>query len=168
MAVTSDILATYRNPRAVMRRHLAGGAREDRALIFLFAACLLIFVAQWPRLSREAYLNPEVPLDARIGAALLGWMFIAPLCLYAIAAASHLVARAFGGRGTFFSARMALFWSLLAAAPLFLLHGLVAGFVGPGAGLRVTGLGVLAVFLGIWFLSLTTAERSPTPDGTPK
>jgi hypothetical protein len=42
------------------------GRREDRALAMLIAACLVIFVAQWPRLSREAYLAPDggPPLEA--------------------------------------------------------------------------------------------------------
>ena len=116
--------------REVLRRKLAGGAREDRALATLFGACLLIFVAQWPGLSRAAHLEPEIPLDARLGGALMAWLFIAPLAAYVIAAVSHAVARLLGGRGSWFGARLALFWALLAASPLWLLNGLVAGLIG--------------------------------------
>lgn len=162
MAVTTEILRTYRTPGAVLRRRLQDGVREDRALAVLMGACLVIFVAQWPRLAREAHLDPAVPLDARIGGALLGWLFLAPLFFYLLAALSHLVARLFGGQGSFHSARVALFWSLLAAAPLFLLNGLVAGLLGPSLALTFTGVVLLAVFLAIWFLSLAEAER-PQP-----
>ena len=161
--MTLDILATYRSPRAVMRRHLAMGIREDRALFYMVLACGLIFVAQWPRLSRQAYLDDTVPLDALLGGALMGWLFLAPLALYLIAGLSHLVARVVGGQGSWFSTRLALFWSLLAASPLWLLNGLVAGFIGPGAAFSLTSLVALAVFLSFWGLSLIEAERSVVP-----
>lgn len=164
MAVTAEILRSWTHPREAMRRQLAHGIREDRALLLVMVACLVIFVAQWPRLARESWLDPSVPLEARLGAALLGLMFIAPLMLYALAAASHLVARLFGGRGSFGGARLALFWSLLATAPAFLLHGLAQGFLGPVPATRILGVLVLAVFLVIWFLSLMEVERgAPVP-----
>ena len=163
MALTSDILVTYRSPRAVMRKHLALGLREDRALMFLAIACVLIFVAQWPRLRREAFLDDAVPFNALLGGALMGWLFIAPLVLYGIAALSHLIARALGGQGSWYSARLALFWSLLAASPLWLLNGLVAGFIGPGLQLGLTSAIALAVFLIFWGLSLIEAEKPPVP-----
>ena len=59
MSVALDILRTFRAPRAVLRKRIASGAREDRALAILMGACLLIFVAQWPRLSREAKRSSE-------------------------------------------------------------------------------------------------------------
>ena len=163
MALTQDILATYRGPRAVMRKHLGLGLREDRALMFLAIACVLIFVAQWPRLRREAFLDDAVPFNALLGGALMGWLFIAPLALYAIAALSHLIARALGGQGSWYSARLALFWSLLAASPLWLLNGLVAGFIGPGLQLGLTSAIALAVFLIFWGLSLIEAEKPSVP-----
>jgi hypothetical protein len=146
MAVTLDILRAWRAPRTLIREKLGQGVREDRALAVLMGACLLFFVAQWPRLSREAFLHPEVPLDARMGGALMGWVFIAPLLFYAVGAGSHLVARVLGGKGTWFSARLALFWALLAVSPLVLLNGLVAGFIGEGPGATVVGVLVLLGF----------------------
>jgi hypothetical protein len=159
MAVTLDILKGWRAPRALIRQKLGQGVREDRALAVLMGACLLFFVAQWPRLSREAFLHPEVPLDARMGGALLGWVFIAPLLFYAVGAASHLVAKVLGGKGTWFSARLALFWALLVVSPLVLLNGLVAGFIGDGPGATVVGVLVLLGFLYLWLSMLIEAER---------
>jgi len=157
MAVTRDIAATYRGPGAVMRRLIGMGQREDRALAILMAGCVVMFVAQWPRLAREAYLTGQ-ELNPLLGGALLAWAFMAPLILYAVALISHWIARVFGGRGTGFGARMALFWALLAASPLVLLHGLVAGFVGPGPGLTAVGVVWFAAFAAFWALGLREAE----------
>ena len=163
MALIPDILASYRRPRMVMRRRLDAGPREDLALIYLLLGCGLIFVGQWPRLAREAHLSVEVPLNALLGGALLGWLFIAPLAFYAIAALSHLAARALGGQGSWYAARLALFWGLLASAPLWLLDGMTAGFIGQGPARTVTGALALAAFLFIWINSLAEAERSEVP-----
>lgn len=161
MAVTTDIVATWRRPGAVMRRLLSMGRREDRALAMLLAACLIIFVAQWPRLSREVFFDPSVPLEARLGGALFGWFFIFPLLAYALAAASHVLALLVRGRGTWYSSRLALFWSLLATSPAFLFYGMVAGFIGPGPEQRIAGGVLVVAFLAIWGLSLREAEREP-------
>ncbi|MBK5934264.1 hypothetical protein C8N32_10210 [Rhodovulum imhoffii] len=162
MSLTLEVLSTWRNPRAAMRRQLAAGQREDRAIVYLMVACLLVFVSQWPGLARQAYHDPEIPLDARIGGALMAWMFLAPLIFYGLAAVSHLVSRAFGGQGTWYSARLALFWSLLAVSPVWLLHGLVAGFIGAGAALGLVATVLAVAFLAIWLLSLAEAEKIGT------
>lgn len=158
MPVTTDILATYRGPGRVMRRMLSRGPREDRALVFLMLGCAIVFVAQLPRLSREAHMGGQ-DLNMLMGATLLAWMFLAPLLLYAIAGLSHVLAHVLGGQGNGYGARLALFWSLLAASPLVLLHGLVAGFIGPGPGLQAIGVIWLGVFLWFWLSGLKTAQR---------
>ena len=129
MPVTADITATYRGPGRVIGRLLDAGQREDRALVILMAFCVLMFIAQMPRLAREAHLN-GTDLNMLMGGALMAWVFIAPLVLYLLAAVSHLVARLVGAKGSWYGARLALFWALLASSPLVLLHGLVAGFIG--------------------------------------
>ena len=161
MALASDIAASYRRPGPVVRRRLGDPDRaEGRALVTCMLACFLIFVAQWPRLSREAYLADR-DVQPMIGGALMGWIFIMPLVLYALAGISHFVAGRLGGQGSYVEARMALFWALLAAAPLWLLWGLVAGFVGPGPGLDVIGILALLAFVLIWAAGLYAVERQP-------
>lgn len=157
MAVTDDIVATYRGPGAVMRRLLTGERHEARALAYLIAALTVIYVSQWPGLSRDAFLDPSVPMTQRMVAALLAVLATIP-AFYLLAALGHLGASAFGGKGSYFDARIALFWALLAVAPLMLLQGLVAGFVGPGAGLTLLGVLVFAVFLWFWITGLRAAE----------
>ncbi|MGX0978030.1 hypothetical protein ACSSVY_003768 [Roseovarius sp. MBR-51] len=159
MPVTTDLVATYRGPRRVVRRLLAMGPREDRALVILIAACVVVFVAQWPRLAREAHFTGQ-ELNPMLGGALLAWIFFAPLILYALALICHGIARLFGGRGSAYDARVALFWAFLAASPLILLHGLVAGFVGPGPGLQAVGLLWLLVFLWFWMSGMIEAGWS--------
>jgi len=160
MAVTSDIAATYRGPGRVMRRLLGMGQREDRALAFLMAGCVLVFVAQLPRLAREAQVTGQ-ELNMLLGASLLAWVIIAPLLLYGIAGLSHLLARILGGRGDWYGARLALFWALLASTPVLLLHGLVAGFTDPGPAQDGIGLLWLGAFLWFWIAGLRQAEATP-------
>ena len=158
MPVTADITATYRKPGRVVGRLLQSGQREDRALAILMGFCTLMFVAQTPRLAREAHLSGQ-DLNITLGGALLAWGFIAPLGLYLLAALSHLVARGLGGQGSWYGERLEVLWALLASTPVLLLNGLLAGFVGPGMGLQAVGLIWLAVFLWFWLAGLVRAER---------
>lgn len=161
MAVTSDIAATYRRgPAAVVRRLLDMGPNEGRALAILIAACLVVFVSQWPPLARQAHFEGR-DVQPLLGGALMAWLFVAPLLLYGLAALSHLVARALGGRGGWFGARLALFWALMASSPLILLHGLVKGFVGEGPGLQIVGLLWFLAFTWFWIAGLREAEKGP-------
>lgn len=159
MAVSSDIVATYRGPGRVVRRLLDMGPREDRALIFVMGFCVVAFVAQMPSLARRAHLE-GVELNMLLGGALLGTVFILPLFFYVLALLSHWAARLAGGQGSAYGARLALFWALLASAPLVLLNGLVAGFIGPGAALTIVGLIWLAVFVWFWLSGLRQVQRS--------
>lgn len=158
MGVTVDIARTWRHPRQVMARLLGAGVREDRALIILMTACLLIFIGQWPSLVRQAHFDPSTPLDARMGGALMAWLFIVPLVAYGMAAIARILAKILGGQGSWYSARLALFWSLLAAAPFWLAFGLARGFTGSGTLINVLGLVAFLAFLIIWLMTMIQAE----------
>ncbi len=160
MTITSDILRSWRHPRAVIREKLAAGVREDRALAVIMAAGLLLFVAQWPILSRASYMDPATPLQARLGGALMACLFVLPLLAYGFAQITHLIAQVFGGNGSGFGARLSLFWALLAVTPAMLLQGLLAGFLGQTPAVIAVQLAVLAAFLGIWLSMLYEAERN--------
>lgn len=159
MAITANITATYRGPGQVIRRLLSLGEREDRALAYLMASCVLIFIARLPELAREAHLTGE-DLNMLLGGSLMALIFIAPLLFYAIAFLARVVGRVFGGRGTAYGARLALFWALLASSPLILLHGLVAGFVGPGVEKQAVGLLWFAIFMWFWVGGSIAQERA--------
>lgn len=153
MPFTQDIAATYRRPGTVVRRLAEAGPREDRALAILMGACVILFVAQWPRLSREAHLSGQ-DINGLMAGALAGWILFAPLGFYLLAWLIHLLARLFRGQGPSFNARIAVFWGLLAATPLALLNGLVAGFVGPGPALTLVGVLWVVVLLWFWISGL--------------
>ncbi len=157
MALTTDIAQSYRAPRRVVRRHLAAGPREDRALMFLMVGCLLIFVAQLPRLSRQATLEGEAALGPLAAAELFVWLFFAPLFFYALAGLVAWGMRLAGSAIGWYEARLALFWTVLATTPLWLLRGLVSGFIGPGPGLDAVSLLALGIFGVLWFAGLREA-----------
>nr|WP_256471663.1 YIP1 family protein [Oceanicola sp. 502str15] len=145
---------------------LAAGTREDRALILLMAGCLVIFIAQWPRLARDAELQTlgaeaEQPLQMLIGGTLLAWLFIMPIVFYLLALLSHLALKPFGGRGSGYGARLALFWTVLVVSPLMLLYGLTRGFIGDGPEATLVGAVVVIGFFVHWGLCLVEAEFGP-------
>lgn len=158
MSATQDIIATYRGPGKVVRRLLDRGVREDRALIYLMIACLLVFVAQMPRLAREAF-ETGTDLRMQMGATLMAWLFIAPLLLYLLAAVTFALGRLFRAPITSYGARIALFWALLSTTPILLLWGLTAGFVGPGLELNLVGGLWCIAFAWFWGAGLLSAAR---------
>lgn len=157
MAVTSDIVASWRHPRRVLATHLARGRSEPFAFSLLLVFLLLAFVAQWPRLSRQSVLMPDVPLVQGLVGTGLALLATIPV-FYLIAAASHGLARLAGGKGGFYGARLALFMALLATSPLVLLHGLTLGFTGSGLQSVLVGGVAFAAFFIIWMLMLIEAE----------
>lgn len=157
MGVVTDIVSTYRQPRKVMRRLLAMGRREDRPLVFVMAGCTLVFLSQWPVLARKAHFENE-DLNMLLGAALLGWVVLAPLMLYCLSGFSHILGLLVGRKGSAFAARLALFWALLASSPLILLNGLVGGFIGQGPALQSVGAIWLGVFLWFWLCCMSCSE----------
>lgn len=157
MAVTTDILATYRSPRTVIRRQLARGVSEPFAFTLLLVFLLLVFIGQWPQAAREAYLAQETGVAPRLLPRALAILATIPLW-YGVAAVSRLIARAMGGQGSWYGARMALFWALATISPVMLLQGLVAGMIGAGPALllisALAGLG----FLWLWLTMLHEVE----------
>ncbi|MBU2961582.1 YIP1 family protein [Citreicella sp. C3M06] len=158
MTLSREIVATWRGPGAVVSRLYAEGQREDRALMLLMAACALFFISQMPQLARQAHLD-GADLNPRLGGALMAWVVIAPLLFYALAFVAHLLAKLLGGQGTAYGARLALFWALLASAPLLLLNGLVAGLIGPGLELTLVGVAWTIAFLWFWIAGMVAVNR---------
>lgn len=164
MAVSSDVFRTWRVPRRVMRSLLAMGQREDRAIAYLMIGCLVLFISRLPALQRMAVLEDgDFTRDASY--AFFGVMMILPLIFYGIAALSRLALRPAGGQGTWYTARLALFWALLASTPMALFHGLLRGFNGDAPATQVIGGLWFVGFLVIWVQCLREAEFPPTGEG---
>lgn len=161
MTLTGAILQSWRSPRRVLAALLAQDRREGRLLLYLTLALGLVFLAQWPRLARQA--TPEVPLEALMVGALFGLMFVGPLLFYALGAvltlALRLVAPVEG-----FAVRLALFWALLASAPLVLMQAALAALAGPGLLAAATGFAVLGAFGALLVAGLRVAlAAAPRP-----
>lgn len=167
MALTTDILRTWRSPRRVIRDLLDEGPREDRLIFIVMAACFLMFVAQLPNMARIAFLSREaaaadpgrevLDLQMLIGTAFFGWLMIMPLVLYLVAGLSFLVLRLFRRALTGHAARLALFWAVLAAVPAALLLGLLSGLNGPGPGTTLVGVIWVGVMIVFWVQALREA-----------
>ncbi|PWE33112.1 YIP1 family protein [Maritimibacter sp. 55A14] len=161
MSTARRVLRSYVAPCAVARQNLAEGPTEARVLAWLMAALALIFAAQLPELARHAHLSGgEPPFEALAAGAALGSLLLAPLLFYMLAAFGWTLPRLLGRRITGLVARVALFWAVLAAAPLMLLRGLVAGFIGPGQALEITGFLAGLAFLVFWGAGLREAVRA--------
>ena len=127
MTASREILRAYRGFGASMQRQIASSPGEERLLVYLIMACFLFFVARVPSLLElsAAAATDEVSGMALFITNLVGSFFFAPLMFYGLAALSHIVAKGFGGTGSFFHARLALFWSLLLLAPLALISTII-------------------------------------------
>ncbi len=146
--VLPRIVRSWWQPAPVLRE-MRG--TPDRVLVVILMVAMLVFlIAQAPGHARAAALDPSIPLDARIGGAVLAVMFIMPVIAYAVAALVAALSRLTPRPVTPENSRLALFWALLAVSPAMLLAGMTAGFLGQGTALTITqsiaGLG----FLFIW------------------
>jgi hypothetical protein len=158
MAVTTDILASWRAPRAGVRRHLARGVSEPFAFTLLLVFLILTMIGQWPVAAREAFLAGEPSAMPRMLPRALAVLATIPFW-YALAALSRVMAGAVGGQGSWYSARIALFWSLAVVSPLMLLQGLVGGMIGPGPGLWLIVALVGLAFFWLWLTMLHEVEK---------
>lgn len=163
MSATRDILLSWRHPRQVARRQLGGAVGEERAFGYLVMACILIFIAQWPRLMVTDALPADIPIQVRVGGAMLGWIFLAPLFFYGLATMLRLIAMLFGGKGTWQRARIAVFWSLFAASPFWLLYGLCVAFLPDG--IVLAGVGLAALVMTVMMMGGTMIEAERPRDG---
>lgn len=158
MSLTSDMIGSYRAPSKAFARQLREGVSEARVLAYLMIAVVVIFIAQLPRLSRESFIDPSIEFDARVGAAILGWLFFMPLALYALSFIVVVLQKLVGMKAHGFTTRMALFWALLVSTPVWLLQGLVAGLIGNGPALTLVNVVLAIVFFGMFGLCLRAAS----------
>jgi len=150
MSLTSDILGSYGAPRAAIGRVLAGDRREGRALFYLMLACGFAFVAQLPRLMRQA--NEDLPFQGLMAGTLFATIFVAPLVFYGLATLVVGILRVIRGPVDGFALRLSMFWALLAISPLVLAHAAfvtVTGLPGTIFGLLVLGMFLRFVWIGV-------------------
>ena len=158
MSLLPDIVESWRAPTRVVRQHLNRPRSEAFIFTFLFTFLLVAFIAQWPVAARLSHLQPEIPMMQRMVAAGLGLLATLPIW-YGLAALSRLMAAAVGGQGTWYSARLTLFWALASITPAMLLMGLATAFLGQGRQTTFLGAVIGGVFVVRWILMLRETER---------
>ncbi|MHA3978659.1 YIP1 family protein [Halovulum sp. GXIMD14794] len=163
--LVASIAASWKDLRGGVRRRLDARPPEAGLLAHAYLAAALAFVAGLPSAIADARALEATQRDALTGV-LAGRAFAAiflfPLLLYLLAALQRLVARAFGGQGSFYSARVALFWAVVVALPLVLAEGLISALVPalpPETGGIVAQAASAAVGLGfLWIWAVMAAE----------
>ena len=139
-------------------------------------ACALFFVASLPNALREARgaRHRRPGRAAAVSAHLFGYVALAPLLAYGLAAARAPRRRApSAATGGFSAARAALFWSVLLAAPLALALALVGVAAEARArrcclGCRWLGYAGLAFWLWLFAASLAEAEGFAATGRSPR
>jgi hypothetical protein len=98
-----------------------------------------------------------------VGGALLAWIFIMPLVFYLFAGLVFAILKLIRRSVLAYEVRMAIFWALLAATPLWMLYGMTSGFLGAGAGNSlVGGVAFLAfvMFCGLGLIEVSSSKGS--------
>lgn len=142
------IVKSWWQPGQVLRE--MRGTPDRVQLVLLLLAMLIYLVAQAPVHARAAELDPSIPLDARIGGAVLAVMFMMPVLAYGVAALVSALSRLTSRPVSPENSRLALFWALLAVSPAMLLSGLTGGMIGQGPALALTQAIAGFGFLFIW------------------
>jgi hypothetical protein len=121
-----------------------------------------MFVAVAPYQAREAQLDAEVPLEARLYWSALFYILILPIFIYLFALVVWGLARIARRQITGYEVRFTLIWALLSSTPIMLLMGLTAGLIGPGIQLQLLGLIWLLVFGWFVISGLLSADGAST------
>ncbi|MGR3513816.1 MAG: YIP1 family protein [Paracoccaceae bacterium] len=161
MSIALDIVRTYRAPREVQARQMrAGESSEGRALAVLMGACFLLFVAALPFLSRQAHLDPEKTFQDLMAGAFFAWLLMMPLVFYVFSLLVVLVMKLLKIKAPAHHVRMAIFWALLASAPMWLFSGLAAGFTGESPGAAIAAVAAVGSFCIFAIFGLVAAVRT--------
>lgn len=144
----------YHDPRGSVRAVLASDPREARLLAFAVGAAIFLLFERLVRLFATA--GPETDLVARALEQIVSLIFFLPLFYYVVAALATLIARAFGGTGSFKDGRTGFFWAALVSGPIIVLSGLASTILPAGFGSGL--LRQVGSFFFIWALAVSLAE----------
>lgn len=151
------LLTAWNDLRGSMRWLLSRDPREGTLLAMAMASGVIAFLgragALW--LSPEAAELGEAALRGRLQNELAAALFFRTLMLYLVAGLAGLVARAFGGHGSWKASRAATFWAALLAAPVLAAGELLAAPLPPLAALAAA---VLAQLAFAWAFAACFAE----------
>jgi hypothetical protein len=157
-----DILQTYSAPKSVLARRLAEIPGEPHLLAYVVFAAILSFLARLPGMIDGN--NTGQPLEALVGANFVASIIFAPLFFYAVAALTRLASKIFGGKGSWQSARLALFWPLIALQPLLIVAQFLETLALPALILVAVSWGSGLFFLWLWYSGMQLSEWPETSE----
>jgi hypothetical protein len=151
-----DIFQTYSAPKTVLARRLADIPGEPQLLAYVVFATILSFLARLPGMIGGNTTGQ--PLEAVVGANFVASIIFAPLFFYAVAALTRLASKVFGGQGSWQSARLALFWPLIALQPLLIMAQFLEALALPALVLVGVSWASGLVFLWFWYTGMQLSE----------
>ncbi len=160
-----EMLAAWNDLRGSIRRQMDLHPREATITAYIMFGCFGIFLGFLPRLFATDLSNsPDQSLAAGVVIWLFVVMFFAPLFFYGLSALTHLVAKQFGGKGTYYTARLSMGWMLVVTVPLILIKTLFGSIVlnsGIG-GLQLLNLLLISAMVYVYavFIHETEGFRS--------
>lgn len=126
--LVAAVIAAWPNFRQSTALQLAAPKSEARLLAYIYIASFLGFVASIPEVAALSIETDNTLIQLLFGR-LFSALFFAPLFFYLIAGLGHFLLARIGGKGSYYDARLALFWALLVATPLLLVLALVRAFL---------------------------------------
>jgi len=158
----ADIVGAYGGLRASMRNQMDRGNDEPRLMAYLAFGCFVIFLSFLPRLLATDLSGTDQSIAAGITVWFFSVMFFLPLMLYAVAAISHLIAKAFGAKGSQHNARHAIAWMLVVLSPVLIVKAMLGSvFISLDMPMAIDVLNALLAFaiLRIWGAFLAESEN---------
>jgi len=150
--------------RGSFERQFAARFGEERLLFYVAATCFAAYLVGLPDTVREAGIEGgRDALLSMVAGKFVAIVIFGPLFLYGVAGLSHSFCHwAFGGSGTYFKARLALFWSLVLGVPLVLINAggdMALRSIGADEAVLPFGIAIFGLWLWIWTSGLAIAER---------
>lgn len=174
IGLVNRILAGWRDLRGSFRAEIAAGHQEPRLLAYAMGGCVALVLARAPQsvlgmLDGAAAAGEPVSATMLVVMQVVAALFFLPLMLYGVAALARMALRLFGGKGGWFDTRLAVFWSLVLAAPILLVGGLFSfGFALTNEAGRLAGLpSVIAQLIWLRFWAEGLAEAHALRSGFP-
>lgn len=159
------VAAAWGGFRASTAREAAEGHGEPRLLAYAIGGCFVLWLARAPEvlaadLARAAATGTAAtPPAMLLTTHLVSMLFFTPLMLYGVAALMRMILRAFGGTGGWRETRLAVFWSLVVAAPAFLVAGAAGSLLRLGGAPEAAPAAMTAAgLIWLWFWSAGLAE----------
>jgi len=131
MSVWARLRESYRDMRGTTRALIDENPSEPRLLFFVLLADIIFFLSMGVRtvVSPSEIVEQSLPLPTTVGVLLIGILLLRTTFMYLLAAITCIVARLFGGEGSFQETRAGVFWASLVSTPVGVFGALMGGLI---------------------------------------